>query len=70
MEEMIILKWILKEWGERTWTLASSVSRQGPWVGSCEHSNEPFDSIKEEKYLDQLSDYHISRTLLQVVTSL
>jgi hypothetical protein len=33
-------------------------------VASCEHGNEPLDSIKGEEFLDQLSDYKLLRTML------
>jgi hypothetical protein len=28
-------------------------------TGSCEHGNEPLDSIKGDKFLDQLSEYRL-----------
>jgi hypothetical protein len=28
-----------------------------PMTGSCEHGNEPLDSIKGEEFLDQPNDY-------------
>jgi hypothetical protein len=37
--------------------LNSSLSRHGPVVSSCEHNNEPFSSMKDGSFLDQLSDY-------------
>lgn len=35
--------------------LFSNDSKQGTVVGSCEHSNETFGSIKGEKFLSQMS---------------
>jgi hypothetical protein len=37
--------------------LDASGSAQGPGVGSCEHSNEPSDSIKGAEFLQQVSKY-------------
>jgi hypothetical protein len=28
-------------------------------AGSCEHGNEPLDSMKGREFLGQLSDYHL-----------
>jgi hypothetical protein len=39
---------------ERKRTLGSG---QGPVAGSCEHGNEPSDSIKCSKFFDYLSNY-------------
>jgi len=35
----------------------SSVSKQGPVAGSCEHDNELSGTIKGGEFLGQLSDY-------------
>jgi hypothetical protein len=42
----------------------SSGSRQGSEVGSCEHENELSDSIKGGVFLDQVSDYQLSKELI------
>jgi len=31
----------------------------GPVVGSCEHDNEPLDSIKGDEFLHYLSEYYL-----------
>jgi hypothetical protein len=35
----------------------SSGSGKGPVMGSCEHGNEPSDSVKGKEFFDHLSDY-------------
>jgi hypothetical protein len=30
---------------------------QGQVAGSCEHGNEPFGSVKDDKFIYQLIDY-------------
>jgi hypothetical protein len=32
---------------------------QGPMAGPFEHHNEPFGSIKDGEFLDQLNDYQV-----------
>jgi len=34
---------------------------EGSVVGSCEHGNEPLDSIKGWKFLDQPRDYQLHK---------
>jgi hypothetical protein len=45
VDEMILLKWILKKQGVRLKTRII-VSEQGPAMGFCEHGNEPSGFIK------------------------
>jgi hypothetical protein len=40
-------------WGHR---MDSTVSRQGPVMGSYEHGNVPLGSIKGVEFLDQIKD--------------
>jgi len=48
--------------------LDSTGSGYGAVGGSCEHSNEPSSSIQLVKFLDQLSDCHLSMELISPVT--
>jgi len=50
--------------------LDSSCSDWGPVAGSFEHRNEPLGSIKGGYFLDWLSDFSFSRTLLHGVSYL
>lgn len=43
-----------KEWGAKMWS-GFIWLRTGWMVGSCEHINEPLDSIKDGVFLDLLS---------------
>ena len=49
----IILKRILKIWGEG---ILSNLDCLG--VRNTEYDNEPMGSLKEDKFLDYLSDYY------------
>jgi hypothetical protein len=44
--------------------LDSSVPGEVPLTGFCEHGNEPSGSTKGGEFLDHLSGYSFSRTLL------
>jgi hypothetical protein len=39
----------------------ATVSGQGPMAGSCEHGNEPLDSIKGKEFHDYLRIISFSR---------
>jgi hypothetical protein len=62
--QRITLKWILKKWGVR-YGLGSNGSGYRRVTGSCLHVNESSGSIKDAKFLDQLSDYEcLKKTIL------
>jgi hypothetical protein len=52
----VILERILRKW-VKIWVLESSVSGQGPVVGSCEYGDEPSGYIKGRGFPDHNSDY-------------
>jgi hypothetical protein len=51
------IKIYIREIGWGGCGMVSSGSIQGQVAGSCEHSNEPSDSIKSGIFLEKLSDY-------------
>jgi hypothetical protein len=53
---MIILKWIMKKYDVRAWTILILL-RMGKGVGCCKHGNEHSVSIKCGERLDKLRNY-------------
>jgi hypothetical protein len=63
LKSYIIKQFCIHQIKIATLTLAllfSNDSRQGPVVGSCEHSTETFGSIKGEKFLSQMTFWRMT----------
>jgi hypothetical protein len=46
----------------------STCIENGTVVGSCEHSNEHYSSVKCRKFVEKLADYHLIETPAPRVT--
>jgi hypothetical protein len=51
--------------GEMVWENVNSIHlAQGTAVESCDHGHDPLGSTEDKEFLDKLSSYWLSRTLL------